>query len=63
MSAARKVPFRQIDVTRAVRAAVAAGLNVTRIEIDPDGRIVLIHGDGPVTADTPFDEWKNRHAH
>jgi hypothetical protein len=34
--------FRQLDVTRALRAAVAAGIEVQRIEIHKDGKIVLV---------------------
>jgi len=36
--------FRQGDATRAARAALAAGLNVQRIEIDRDGRITVVTG-------------------
>jgi hypothetical protein len=36
--------FRQSDVTRAVRAAEAAGQKVARIEIDKDGKIVIVIG-------------------
>lgn len=34
--------FRQQDATRAARAALAAGLEVQRIEIDRDGKIVVV---------------------
>ena len=37
--------FRQSDVKRAIKAAVAAGLRVARIEVAPDGRIVIIPGN------------------
>ena len=36
--------FRQSDVTRAVKGAVAAGATVSRIEIDKDGKIVVLIG-------------------
>jgi hypothetical protein len=34
--------FRQQDVTRALRGADAAGRPVRRVEIGPDGKIVLV---------------------
>ena len=39
---ARPAKFRQIDVTRALRAAQAAGIKVARTEIDADGKIVIV---------------------
>jgi hypothetical protein len=36
--------FKQTDVTRAIRAAVAAGVEVARVEVDKEGRIVIIAG-------------------
>lgn len=36
--------FRQSTVTKAIKAAKAAGVEVARIEVDPDGRIVLTVG-------------------
>lgn len=52
--------FRQADLTRAVRAARAGGLAVVRTEIEPDGRIVLIHAAAAEPPATPFDEWRAR---
>jgi hypothetical protein len=38
-------PFKQIDVTRALKGAKAAGVDVAKVEIDKDGRIVVIIGE------------------
>jgi peroxiredoxin len=39
--------FKQYDVTRALKGAVKAGLNVQRYEIDRDGKIVVFTGKQP----------------
>jgi hypothetical protein len=36
--------FRQQDVTRAVKAVAAAGVNIARVEIDKAGKIVIVTG-------------------
>lgn len=41
-----RAPFNQIDVTRAVKGAVAAGLAVARIEVDPRTGKIVIHSEG-----------------
>lgn len=38
----RQVAFKQADVTRAIKGAIAAGMKVARAEIDQSGRIVVI---------------------
>lgn len=38
--------FRQNDVTRAVKGAVAAGVKIVRVEIDKAGKIVLVAENG-----------------
>lgn len=38
--------FRQADLTRAIKAAVAAGQIVASAKIDKDGAIVVLFGDG-----------------
>ena len=37
-----KTMFRQGDVTKALKGAVKAGLNVQSFEIDRDGKIIVI---------------------
>jgi len=36
--------FRQRDVTKALKATVKAGIAVERVEIDKDGKIVIVTG-------------------
>lgn len=49
--------FKQIDVTRAVKAVEAAGLRVGRIEIDPNGKIVILTVEQTKGAES--NEWDN----
>lgn len=44
MMARRPSKFRQQDVTKALRAAQAAGIDVQRYEIDKDGKIIVVAG-------------------
>lgn len=54
----RQATFRQVDVTRAARAATAAGLRVASIKIGPDGGIEILTAEtAPVEIDA-FSEWK-----
>jgi hypothetical protein len=53
----RPVTFKQHDVSRALKGAAAAGLEVGRIEIDPSGKIVIIFkGDKGAPAEST-SEW------
>jgi hypothetical protein len=36
--------FKQADVVRAVKACTKAGLEVARVEVDKDGRIIIVTG-------------------
>ena len=52
------LPFRQTDVARASKGAVAAGLTVQRVEVDKAGKIVVVVGEpGKAEAVTGANEW------
>lgn len=49
--------FRQEDLTRAVRGVVKAGVRVGSIEIDPNGRIVILpESSAPPRARNEWDD-------
>lgn len=47
--------FKQADLTRALRAVMAAGHVVERIEIEPNGKIVMLLAGNPGRAEP--NEW------
>jgi hypothetical protein len=54
--------FRQTDVTRAIKATKAAGEEVARVEIGPDGSIIVIvaKAEAPpiaAAADPALEKW------
>lgn len=53
--------FRQADVVRAVKAARAAQMPVSGIEIAPDGTIRILTAALPAAELSPFDSWKQKH--
>jgi hypothetical protein len=56
--------FRQVDVTKALRAVVAAGLPVARVEIDPSGKILIMTGGGDrIEPANALDKWIADNAH
>jgi hypothetical protein len=46
----RAVAFRQADVSRAVKGAAAAGLAIARVEVNADGKIVIVTALAPEKA-------------
>lgn len=60
---ARRTLFRQSDVTRALRAAKAAGLVVIGYMIEADGKIVVnTANSAPSNPGAPLDKWMAEHA-
>ncbi len=49
--------FRQRDLTRAIKGARAAGIDVARIEIEKDGKIVILPAQLAATPETGGNEW------
>lgn len=45
--------FRQRDLTAAVKAVVAAGIEVARVEVGKDGKITIITGKAERPETTP----------
>lgn len=53
----RPATTKQVDVTRAVKGAVAAGLVVVRIEVDQrTGKIIIFSERADGDATNPWDE-------
>jgi hypothetical protein len=48
--------FRQSDVTRAIKAAVAAGVHIARVEIDQTGKIVVVTQQSPTSQQGDLDQ-------
>src|SRR3546814_4013481 len=54
-SMSRAARFKQADATRALRAAVAAGLKPSGFKIDANGAIVVMFGDDTPESRNSFD--------
>lgn len=51
-----RAAFRQGDVTRALRGAMKAGIEVARVEIGTDGKIVVVPGKPVENSAAPSDD-------
>lgn len=55
--------FKQRDVMRALRATRAAGVDVQRIEIEKDGKIIIVPGkeQHALLQTSELDQWMVKH--
>lgn len=58
----RLVPFKQVDLTRAIKGATNGGMTIDRVEIDPSGRIVLSAMRERPAPENDLDKWLKSHA-
>jgi hypothetical protein len=49
--------FKQRDLTRAIKGAQAAGVDVRGVIVDKNGQIVVLFGKPAETADRETNEW------
>ena len=59
--------FRQSDLTRAIRGARNAGVQVSRAEIGKDGKIIIVVGEASnvsssaeLTPDDELERWRTK---
>lgn len=50
-------PFRQSDITKAIKAMHAAGVQVHSVIIEPDGRIIVSTDKAGVPVINQTNEW------
>ena len=63
MANRRPCVVRQRDVTKAVRAVAAAGVQIDRVEVDRTGKIVIVTGKvlGDSSDKSPANEWDEKY--
>lgn len=58
----RPLAFRQCDISRAIKGAQIAGIQVSRVEIDSTGKIVLFAKSDHSEPPSVLEQWKRDHA-
>ena len=55
----RPATFRKADLVKAITAARAAGVEVDRVEIGADGKMVVVMREGQERRESNVNEWDN----
>lgn len=55
---ARPAPFRQADLTRALKGACNAGVKPSRVEIDAHGKLVIVFENNNSEEISALDKWR-----
>jgi hypothetical protein len=55
-----KALFKKSTITRAVKAVQAAGLPVARVEIDPDGKVIVFTENGSGAPNAGANDWDQK---
>jgi hypothetical protein len=50
----RPARVTQADIARAIRAVQERGLEIGRVEVEPDGRIIVVPGVAPPVVPMPY---------
>jgi len=63
MAKTTTIGFKKIDITRAIEAVHAGGLQVARVEIDQaSGRIIIVSANDETSAENDLDKWIKKNA-
>lgn len=55
-----RTAIKQADITRTVKAVVAAGLSVVRVEVE-GGKLVVITNQDVQADSSPLESWRAKH--
>lgn len=58
----KRVLFKEADISRALKGAFKGGLDVSRVEIDASGRIVIMAKGASESVAGELDDWVKRNA-
>ena len=55
----RPATIRQADIARTVKGVVAAGLSISRLEVE-GGKLVIYTNEADAEPESPLDQWRRK---